>query len=297
MSIGPKLQHNWDARAAGNFIGGGTGTGLLLFVTLQVWLGADAYRYTLPATVLILLGLGLVWLEIGRPLRSLNVFRNPFTSWMSRESIVALMLLPLGFLSFFTHSLSIITITTMIAMLFLYCQARILKASMGIPAWRVPQIVPLILSTGLTEGLGLLLVLDSILLPDFSLTRLFFDIAIILLLARMVFWHRYWRAVNNAAPQQAINALNTAYPVFFLLGFLAPLALLVSARLQLITPMILTLIGGLCMTLAGWLCKMTIITRAAYNQGYAIPVTPPHGGGKPGPGLKPGWKTNTPTPR
>jgi hypothetical protein len=42
---------------------------------------------------------------------------------------------------------------------FVYCQARILQAATGIPAWREPLIVPLIVATGLAEGAGLWMLL------------------------------------------------------------------------------------------------------------------------------------------
>jgi phenylacetyl-CoA:acceptor oxidoreductase subunit 2 len=44
---------------------------------------------------------------------------------------------------------------------FLYCQARILRASKGIPAWRAPLVVPLILLSGLAEGGALLLLVQG----------------------------------------------------------------------------------------------------------------------------------------
>jgi len=290
MSIGPTLQHNWDWRAAGNFIAGGTGSGLLLFTAIQTWLGQDVVQYALPASLFIIAGLGLVWLEIGRPLRSLNVFYNPRTSWMSRESIVALGLLPLGLLSYFTHSLAAVTAAAAVAMVFLYCQARILQAAKGIPAWRVKEIVAFMVSTGLAEGFGLLLILNSLLSTAFEMSRLLLNTALVLMLARMGCWHLYWRVNQAAAPEQTLKVLNSAYPVFLLLGLLIPTVLAVAARLQLADPIMLTTLAGLCIVLAGWISKMLIITRAAYNQGYAIPLTPTRGGGTPGPGLKPGWK-------
>ena len=87
--ITPWHQTNWDWRAAGNFIGGGTGTGLLFFATLAAG-SADAYRImALVALAFVGGGLTCVWLEIGRPLRAINVFFHPQTSWMTREGIVA----------------------------------------------------------------------------------------------------------------------------------------------------------------------------------------------------------------
>jgi phenylacetyl-CoA:acceptor oxidoreductase subunit 2 len=44
------------------------------------------------------------------------------------------------------------------------------------------------------------------------------------------------------------------------------------------------------MILCGWFCKYQIVIYAAYYQGFAITHTPARGGGKPGPGLKPGWR-------
>ena len=45
----------------------------------------------------------------------------------------------------------------MLAVGFLFCQAMILQAAKGIPAWRANWVVPLILTTGFAEGCGLLL--------------------------------------------------------------------------------------------------------------------------------------------
>ena len=51
----------------------------------------------------------------------------------------------------------------------------------------------------------------------------------------------------------------------------------------------LTFVAGLAALLAGWWLKFTIVARAAYNQGYALPVLPVRGQGEVKPGIKPGW--------
>ncbi len=87
MSFGPNpwQQQSWDWRAAGNFICGGVGGGLIVCAVLL-----DApHGLLLWGAVLVGLGLGSVWLEIGRPWRAMHVYLNPRTSWMSREAIVA----------------------------------------------------------------------------------------------------------------------------------------------------------------------------------------------------------------
>jgi len=47
--------------------------------------------------------------------------------------------------------------------------------------------------------------------------------------------------------------------------------------------------AGLAAFASGWAIKFILITRAAYNQGFALPHTPVRGTGQPGPGVKPGW--------
>ena len=54
--------------------------------------------------------------------------------------------------------------------------------------------------------------------------------------------------------------------------------------------LVLALLGGLCAVAGGWLFKFTLVTRAAYNQGYAVMHLPTRGGDNTlTPGVKPGW--------
>jgi phenylacetyl-CoA:acceptor oxidoreductase subunit 2 len=84
--IAPWRQANWDARAAANFIGGGTGTGLLIAGAIASAAGAPRRALALVALVLVAIGLGC-----GRD--RLAVARSACsasqTSWMTREAIVA----------------------------------------------------------------------------------------------------------------------------------------------------------------------------------------------------------------
>ncbi len=48
-------------------------------------------------------------------------------------------------------------------------------------------------------------------------------------------------------------------------------------------------LAGLGALLSGWIFKFTLITKAAYNQGYAINKMPARGAGKSTPGIQPGW--------
>lgn len=151
-----QVQKHWDARAALNFMLGGAGAGLMIWAALmQV---RSPYPIAL-SLALVAAGLFSVWLEIGRKLRALHVFFNPFTSWMTRESFAALLLFSLGLASLLDDRL--LPGAAIAAAAFLYCQARILRAAKGIPAWRTPWVVPLILVSGLAEGGALLLLVQG----------------------------------------------------------------------------------------------------------------------------------------
>ncbi len=52
-------------------------------------------------------------------------------------------------------------------------------------------------------------------------------------------------------------------------------------------------LAGISALTAGWLFKFTLVTAAAYNQGFALERTPSRGAGAAGPGIKPGWRRRT----
>ena len=150
----PWHQTSWDWRAAGNFIGGGAGTGLIVFAALAGAQGPALAALMLAGLALVGAGLFCVALELGRPLRALNVFRNPWTSWMGREAWTSMLLFPAGLAAAWGVP-GFAWAAAALALVFVYCQARLLQAAKGIPAWREPLFVPLLVTTGLAEGGGL----------------------------------------------------------------------------------------------------------------------------------------------
>ena len=164
VSYGPRpwQQTNWDWRAAANFMLGGTGAGLMRcsrFHPGSIALPGAARAASDRRRA----GRGVAR---DRPQAArVHVFFNPFTSWMTRESYAALSLFVLSaYLSVFSFNGSPGRRAALAALAFVYCQARILRAAKGIPAWRAPQVVPLILTTALAEGIGLLLLMNPDLL-------------------------------------------------------------------------------------------------------------------------------------
>lgn len=252
------LQKHWDIRAALNFMLGGTGTGLMI---ATVFFLPQKEIPVLLSLALVAAGLGAVWLEIGRKLRAVHVFFNPFTSWMTREAFFALLLFAFSLWMLLSHDRVLPYAASLAALAFLYCQGRILRASKGIPVWRVPQVVPLILATGLAEGFGLALLFHR----SDSLLALF----AVLLVARLLAWRHYWGAVR--AP-----SLEAAGRTLLLVGTIGALALAAAAwAVPTLAP--LAAIAGLAAAASGWRMKHALVTRAAFKQKLFLPHLPVRG--------------------
>ena len=261
MSYGPRpwQQTNWDWRAAANFMLGGTGAGLMIAAALIQ--NQTPYPLIL-ALLLVGGGLGAVWLEIGRKLRAIHVFFNPRTSWMTRESFAALLLFVFSSIELFFHSREALGAAALAALAFVYCQARILRAAKGIPAWRAPQVVALIMTTALVEGTGLLMLMN----PDLLAISLFTTAVI----ARAVAWSRYRAALKQPGSKAALESAGKALMQF---GTIAPLALVLGA---VFLPQA-AMLAGIAAILTGWWLKFVLLTRAAFNQGFALPRLPVRG--------------------
>ena len=294
--IQPFHQTNWDWRAAGNFIGGGCGTGLVILAAIATTQGALFWPLGLVGAVLVGFGLFCVWLEIGRPWRALHVFYHPQTSWMTREAFVSTWLLPVILLAVVTSgpfvqmpfvALWAIWGAALLAALYLYCQARILHASKGIPAWRHPSLMPVIIVTGLTEGLGVILCVTAI---WWGAQVWMLVLLVVLLLGRWLAWRRYLADLTETgAPNKALTVLHGAAPMINILGHILPAVLIVLSLFTGALGPWLAALAGLVAMAGGWQIKFVVIARAAFNQGFALPLTPVRGTGSPGPGDKPGW--------
>ena len=281
MSFGPNpwQQTNWDWRAAGNFIGGGAGTGLLFacafFATPLADRAWTSNWLLLVGLALVGCGLACVWLEIGRPMRALHVFFNPYTSWMSREGFVGMLLFPAGLMAVLGFS-GWIWATAALALMFLYCQSRMLPAAKGIPAWRSRLVTPLVFVTGLCEGYGVFLLLDLVHGMVAGSAVLSFAA---LVLARITVWILYRRAVDASLEVRARAALDVAGSRLLIFGTIAPVVLLGislwlpagEAQAGLIAA------AGASAALAGSFMKFTLVTRASFNQGFAIKKIPVRG--------------------
>ena len=288
--VAPWLQQHWDWRAAGNFMAGSAGTGFALFAAVATLFGASFTLTGLIPLAFVGAGLFCVWLEIGRPWRFLNVLVNPWTSWMTREAIVSAPLFAVGLAAVWFDTPWLALLVAAIGLVFMYCQARIIHGSKGIPAWREDRVITLLLASGLAEGCGLFLVTGLFLPKLAALAPAAAAVLLVLVAIRLWAWMAYFGALKRGgAPKGTLDVFERLNMPLILGGhaFPAILLLLGLALDQLAQPGFV--LGGLLAFAGGWLFKFVLITRAAYNQGFAILHTPARGAGTSGPGAKPGW--------
>jgi phenylacetyl-CoA:acceptor oxidoreductase subunit 2 len=261
MSYGPHAwqQSSWDWRAAANFMLGGTGAGLIVAAG---FVQDETHYPVMLALGLVAAGLGAVWLEIGRKLRAIHVFFNPFTSWMTRESLAAVLLFGFGVAHLAFRQPWTQFAAALAALAFVYCQARILREAKGIPAWRAPEVMPLVLATSLAEGSGLALLFH----PD-SFALALFAVALI---GRVMAWSGYRAALKQPASRAALESAGKA---LVQIGTIVPLALVLGG---IFVPQAAVL-AGIAAIITGWRLKFVLVTRAAFNQGFTLPQLPVRG--------------------
>ena len=136
--------------------------------------------------------------------------------------------------------------------------ATTLQPRAGIPAWRAPQVVLLIVSTALAEGAGLCLLFTTA-----PLLLAWFGLALIL---RAIAWSRYRAAVRN-------NTLEAPGKVLLQIGTVAALLLALAGIL---VPVAAPL-AGVAAIATGWWLKFALVARASFNQGFALPRLPVRG--------------------
>jgi phenylacetyl-CoA:acceptor oxidoreductase subunit 2 len=271
----PAQQTSWDARAAANFVCGGTGAGLIVFAALARVDGQALALLVLAGLALVAAGLLCVWHEIGRPLRALHVFFHPRTSWMSREAFVATLLFPAG-LAAAARVPGSAWVAGLLALAFAVCQGRMLQSARGIPAWRQRLVASLLVVTALVEGAGLLLVASPWILPTQALLASFAG----LVLLRVVVWLAYRGALGPTLAPRAAAALDAAGLALQFAGTFVPLLLVLvvaavgsdgaaaSATLAL---------AGVAAAASGWYVKYVLVVRAGYTQGFALAHLPVRG--------------------
>jgi len=275
-----KLQRFWDFRAAMNFMMGGFGSGFLVVTMVAALFGlvseVPVRALSTLAALVIITGLFFVFLEIGRKLRFLNALLRPQSSWMTREIYVVAVLFPLLALTFVYQSGLVYLAIALSAFAFLYCQARIIHAAKGIPAWRAPLLPWLIVATGLMEGTGGYLVMHGALWSFGVEATWAVPLAGLVLAGAVAGLMTVYvsRARDEHIPPLAVDVLAGVRKVVWAGCGLAAVLLLAS-----LFGAGLGVVAGLVMIATGLYWKFMLVTRASYQQGFVLPKIPQRGSG------------------
>ncbi len=270
----PWQQRNWDWRAAGNFICGGAGSGLLISTVIAAPPDPLRALLLLLATGVIGVGLLCVWAEIGKPKRALNVFLNPFTSWMTREALFATALVPTALLAA-SGVAWLGVLAAPLAFAFLFSQGYMLRAAKGIPAWRDARTPPLIVVTGLTEGAGLF---AAAVASAGALGAAAWLGLGVLVAVRAALWLVWRNALRGRVAPRAFASIERTGRRLLVGGTAAPLAALALAlALPGSLATLLCFAAGVLAAAGGVAFKFGLLSGAAYNQGFDLARLPVRG--------------------
>jgi phenylacetyl-CoA:acceptor oxidoreductase subunit 1 len=290
--VEPVLQQHWDWKASANFICGGVGSGLFVLAAIAGLRFPPVLPLGWLALAIMAAGLGTLILKIGKPLRAAYVLRQPRRSWMTREAWIAGVMFPLAALALWLVDPPLLIVSAALAFGFLFCQGMILYAAKGIPVWRSNWSPPLIVVTGFAEGSGLFLGALVLLPVPTALTQTAAMVAAALALLRAWIWRSYLTALTiEGAPARALAVLDGCRRWFLLGGLVLPLALIVLGFALPPASGASFAVAGLASMAAGIALKFILVTRASFNQGFALTHTPVRGSGRAGPAVKPGWST------
>ena len=272
----PVRQACWDVRAATNFVCGGAGAGLIVFTAFANAGARTTSALLVCGAALVAMGLACVWFEIGRPLRALHVFFHPRTSWMSREAFVATLLLPAALLAA-AGVPGMIAVAVALALAFVVCQGKMLQAARAIPAWREPLVAPIVVTTGLVEGGGLVVAATATLGSGASIALALFAALVVLRAFAIV---AYMRTLATIHATHARAALEPAQRLLLVAGTVLPLVLVALAAIGAFVPAparAALVAAGLAAAAGGFHFKYTLILRAGFVQAVALAHLPVRG--------------------
>lgn len=279
----PVGQAVWGTLAVMNFTCGGAGTGAVLGVlgtALLADVPAHAVRLVeVVALVLSGLGFAAVGMEAGRPLRGINVFRHLHRSWMSREALAAAAFGALIALDVVMPGPWQRGLGATAALAFMLSQGFILFAARGVPAWATWEVPTLFITSGLTKGLGITLVVLAALGGSGAMTTAG-GLAVGVILLDLLAWLGYVGSREGTpAKLEGLARLRTGWVAAGIigLGHLLPLAALVvllwaGGSWPAALGGVLTTLAGLGMTTGGAILKWAVVRRAGLLHPIALNV-------------------------
>jgi DMSO reductase anchor subunit len=255
--VAMERQRVWHWPAVINFMLGGAGAGFYIFAALV----GDAARAWL-GPVLVGVGLAVLALEAGRPFRAHHLLRNLGQSWMSREVLAAMIFVATASLDVYRPSMALTVVAVISALVLVLCHGLIIYRARAIPSWNVPVMPVLVISSGLTAGAGVALLVLPHLMAAAGLACVVVDLAAWLAYLRWTHEPAFWRATQTLRGRGSL--LMTVG-----VGHLLPGALL---ALLLANPHTgyASFVAGAAMIVGSLSQKAEIILRAGYLRTIAL---------------------------
>jgi DMSO reductase anchor subunit len=196
----------------------GTGCGLLLWLGLFAMSGfvpGEAASAMPPFVVgLALVGIGLLssFAHLGKPLRAWRAFSQWRTSWLSREGLAAVLLIPatlwLAALAYADVDPTVPprlvgALVLLLSLATTVCTAMIYASLPPIPAWRDRLVLPGYLLYSFAGGMLWLIAIGN--LQGFAMRLPIFGVAVLAAVAAAKIV--YWRRIDRVAMPAAANAI------------------------------------------------------------------------------------------
>lgn len=230
----PERQTQWGWAATVNFFSGGAGAGYYLIVYLYTsFISTElAPQPMLPPAVLTLIlmsaGIFCVAMESGRPLQGYRTILGLIHSWMSREIFCFVLFACFTFGDLLTSSKWLEIVLAIIALMFIACQAMVVRVSSAIQSWQSPLVVVLIMSNALVSGFGVSLCAEFGQFFTQYMSSMAFGMGLIICSSLSWFMHLYRNvpsSINHSVKGR--NMLQLKHGV----GRMVPLVLLVLLAL------------------------------------------------------------------
>jgi DMSO reductase anchor subunit len=283
-----RQQPVWGWPAVLNFSMGGAGAGFFLVLTLmQRWSGIPRTLrpWMVVGPLLLILGFAALALEAGRPFRARFVLRHLKRSWMSRESLAALIFVPAVLVVWWTDSAVAWSLAAIAGSGFIVCQGFILYAARAVPAWNQPVIPLVFVTTAFASGIGVTLVMLALSGAGFpSPAWPWISLMTIAMAADACVWGAYLFGSGSEPFRQSTDVLRRRsaivghivilrlLPAFLLLwyGIAGQTALQDHASWR-----TAILLSGLALFVANLFQKSSLIRRCGHLRAVGIPWKPP----------------------
>jgi DMSO reductase anchor subunit len=204
----PIRQKTWGVAAVINFWLGGMSAAAYIFFGIAAVFGEGPGRADMHFLLLIfiLMGIGflLIALHAGRPDRAFCALVRFRSSWMSRETVAAIIFFASASLNHIHPHQILVWLSSISALFFVLSQSMMPYKSLGIGGWRVLAVPFIFTLSSLISGYGLVLLSAPLTMGVQSdCTRI---TAIALIALNAVIWFGYVR-LSKVSPPESISIL------------------------------------------------------------------------------------------